>query len=165
MEIIILPYMAISFSIAWAIFSPLAEIEGLHQWTFARIETGDLLAIFVPLSSLLAFANWATSAFEIPMLGLTLIVASIGVFTLAGLFAGLFLLAKMSYRPVVKRMAMIGVVIPLGSLLTLAWFALPIIAIAESVLYAIPATIAVVPITMMLRSLCEWVCRDATLAL
>lgn len=62
MEIIVLPYMAISFLIGWAIFSPLAKIENLKQRKFARIETVDLLAMFLPFSYLLAIAKWSTSS-------------------------------------------------------------------------------------------------------
>ena len=58
MEIIVLPYMAISFAIAFAIFSPLNQIDDLHDWSFARIETGDLFAVFLPISGFLALVSW-----------------------------------------------------------------------------------------------------------
>ncbi len=67
----------------------------------------------------------------------------------------------MSRRSTVKRMAIIGVIIPIGAMLSVAWFALPLLASTDSVLYAIPATISVAPVTVLLRYLSGWSCRDA----
>jgi len=126
MEIIILPYLAISFLIAWAIFSPFAEIDDLHDWTFAKIELSDLFAIFLPCSFLLSLLKWATAGDDLPTLAWTLIGASILLLSIFGFVTGLFLLAKMNQKPPLKRMAIIGVIVPIGSLLTLAWIAFPV---------------------------------------
>ncbi len=156
MEIIVLPYMAISFSIGWAIFSPFAEIDDLHQWTFARIETSDLFATFLPFCLLWTIVTWATPASNFPVVALVSIAVTIFSFTLFGFVVGLFLLAKIDRATPAKRMALIGVIVPLGSLLTIAWIALPLWASASSVLYAIPALVAVIPITLAFRGLSGW---------
>jgi hypothetical protein len=159
MEIIILPYMAISFSIGWAIFSPFAEIEDLQQWTFARIETSDLFATFLPFCLLWPVVTWATPTAYFPVVVLMSIAVTIFMVTLFGFVVGLFLLAKIDHATPVKRMAIIGIIIPLGSLLTLAWIAFPLWAFAGSSIYAIPAVLAVIPITLVFRGLSDWACR------
>lgn len=161
MEIIVLPYLAISFLIAWAVFSPFALIDDLHEWKFARIETSDLFAIFLPFSFLLGIVTWVTSVDAIPVLGWISIAAAIFLFTLSCLVAGLFLLEKLNRAPSIKRIALIGVVIPMGSLLTLTWFVIPFAAFASSILFAIPAAAAIVPVTFALRVLSIWVCRSS----
>lgn len=164
MEIILLPYMAISFSIAWAIFSPFAKIDDLQEWTFARIETSDLFAIFLPLSFLWAVVKWTTpeDLLSVPVLALS--ATGIFLLTFFGFVAGLFLLAKMNQTPPAKRMAVIGIIMPLGSLLTIAWFAVPMLASAGSILYAIPAILSVVPATLAFRGLSVWVCENTIAA-
>jgi len=159
MEIIILPYMAISFFIAWAIFSPFAEIEDLHDWTFSKIETVDLFAVFLPVCFLLALIQWAAPTDSLPALAWTLIMAAILILSISGFAIGLFLLAKMKPKPPLKRMAIIGVIVPIGSLLTLAWIAFPLFAFARSMFYAMPATLAIVPATLALRWLSGWACK------
>lgn len=157
--------MAISFAIAWVIFSPFAEIDDLQEWTFARIETSDLLAIFIPFSSLLAFFTWLVPADKLSAVALTSITIAIGLYTLASLLVGLFLLAKLERKSSFQRVAIIGIIIPLGSLLALAWFAVPLMAMTNSVVYAIPATLGVIPTTLVLRQLSGWVCRGNSASL
>jgi len=160
MEIIILPYMAISFMIGWAIFSPFADLEGLDTWTFARIETSDLMGVFVPVSLLFAGANGALQSANVPVLGWAIIASAIFLYAFLGFGVGLYLLAKMKPTAPLKRMAMIGVVIPLGSLLTVSWFVIPVFAMASSIAYSIPAAVAIVPITLILRWISNWVCTS-----
>lgn len=160
MEIIILPYMAISFIIGWAIFSPFADLEGLDTWTFARIETSDLMGVFVPVSLMFACATWTLETVNVPVVGWSIVASAIFLFAFLGFGAGLYLLAKMKQTAPLKRMALIGIVIPLGSLLTVSWFAIPVVAMASSIVYSIPAAIALVPITCALRWLSHWVCRS-----
>lgn len=158
MEIIILPYMAISFIIGWAIFSPLADLEGLDTWTFARIEMSDLLGVFVPVSLLFACATWDLRATNVAVFGWSIVATAIILFAFLGFAAGLYVLAKMKPTAPLKRMALIGIVIPMGSLLTVSWFAIPIFAMASSFVYSIPAAVAVIPITLALRWISNWVC-------
>ena len=161
MEIIILPYMAISFMIGWAIFSPFADLEGLDAWTFARIEISDLFGVFVPISLFFACANGALKTANVPVIGWSIVASAIFLFTFLGFGAGLYLLAKLKQTASLKRMALIGIVIPLGSLLTVFWFAIPVCAMASSFVYSIPAAVAIVPITFALRWLSNWVCSSS----
>jgi len=158
MEIIILPYMAISFFIGWAIFSPFADLENIDRWTFAQIEMSDVLSVFLPVSFLLAFVTWALEATSVAFIGWSIIAAAIFIFAFFGFAVGLYLLAKMNHKPPLKRMVLIGVIIPAGILLTLWWFTIPMVALAGSVAYSIPAVIAIVPFTWILRCLSNWVC-------
>ena len=151
--------MATSFFIAWVIFSPFAVIEDLHDWSIAKMETSDLFAIFLPCSVLLALLKWVSPADNLSTLTWALIASTILVISVHGLATGLFLLAKMNRKPPIKRMAIIGVIVPFGSLLTLAWILIPVFAFANSMFYAIPATTAIAPITLSLRWLSSWVCR------
>ena len=164
MEITILPYMAISFMIGWAIFSPFADLEGLDTWTFARIEMSDLFGVFVPVSLLFACASWTLKTAEVPVLGWSIVASAIFLFASSGFAVGLYLLAKMQQTAPLKRMALIGIVIPLGSLLTVAWFAIPVCAMASSFVYSIPAAVAIVPITLALRWISNWVCKSSSFA-
>jgi hypothetical protein len=158
MEIIVLPYMAISFSIGWAIFAPFADLEKLHEVTFAKLETGDFLAIFIPFSILMAIAMGVLPKEILSTPMLIVVVASILIFSVASLLTGLFLLNKICEPAFLRRVAMIGIVIPLGTLHTLLWFALPLVAFAHSVFYAIPAALAVIPVTLLFRRLSHWLC-------
>ena len=151
--------MAISFFIAWAVFSPFAEIDDLHNWTFSKIETSDLFAIFLPCGFLLALVRWVVPVVQLPALAWALSAGAILRLSVLGFVTGLFLLAKMNRKPALKRMAIIGIVIPIGSLLTLAWIAIPFFAFASSMFYAIPATAAIAPITLALRWLNTWACK------
>ena len=153
--------MAISFFIGWAIFSPFAFIEDLQQWSFARIEITDLLALFLPFSLVLALVNFTVpkDTFTVPVIALVL--GAVTVLALFGLVVGLFLLAKMNRTTPAKRMTMIGVVIPLGFVLTIAWSALPLYGFGHSILHAIPATLGIPVGTLILRGLSVWVCESA----
>ena len=161
MEIIILPYMAISFIIGWAIFSPFADLEGLDTWTFAQIEMSDLFGVFLPVSLLFAAATWSLKTANVAVIGWSIVASAIFLFAFFGFIVGLYLLAKMKPTAPLKRMTLIGVVIPLGSSLTVLWFVIPVLATAGSIVYIIPGAVAVVPITLALRWLSSWVCRSS----
>ena len=152
--------MAISFIIGWAIFSPFAVIEDLKVWSFSKIQTSDLFAIFLPTGFLLALANWITPLAKLPVIALSAIAVTILLFSASALFTGLFLLAKMEKKPPLKRITLIGAVIPLGALLSLIWIMFPVYAFASSIFYAMAATLAVAPITMALRLLSSWLCKS-----
>lgn len=158
MEIIILPYMAVSFAIAWAIFAPFAALTNLRQWSFSPIQTSDLLATFVPLSLLLALGAWVDPPAELRAFVWLATIALVVAFAGGGLLGGLYLLAKMESQSVLARMVLIGLVIPLGALLTMAWISIPLVAYAHSMFLAIPATLAIVPMTYGLRALSCWIC-------
>ncbi|MDA8563657.1 hypothetical protein N9L06_04305 [Mariniblastus sp.] len=164
MEIIVLPYIAISFAIGWAIFSPFSRFDDLGRLTLDRTTTADLLAALLPMCVLMAVARRMISADQSPVWLLILIGTLILWFAISGLIVGLFLLDKMEPKTSLKRMATIGVIIPLGSLLTVAWIAFPFIGFAYSISYAIPATFAIAILTLLLRALSEWVCHNPHIA-
>ena len=160
MIVLVLPYMAISFVIGWAIFAPFAKLENLRDWTFSRIELSDLFATFLPLSLLFAAASWTVPPEWFSFTAWLLTIGSFIILAACGLAAGLFLLAKIEPTSVPKRMALIGLVVPIGSFLTLAWMVIPTVALNYSALYAIPATLAIIPIAWGLRKLGRWACWE-----
>lgn len=158
MEIIVLPYMAISLLVGWAIFAPFAAIDEFERWSFSKVETSDLLTIILATSFLLAATNWLRQAIEIPWFILATIFASIILFVTFTFFTGLFLLAKLEGTPSIKRAAIIGIIIPFGSVLTFGWIALPMLAFTGSGTYSILATLVTVVLTVGLRAMSNWVC-------
>ena len=159
MEIIILPYMAISFLIGGVIFSPFTAIDDLDDWTFAKIKTVDIFALFIPMCLLLALTTWGFQLESLPKAIVVCIVATIVVFVLLAFFAGLFVLAKLQNPAPLRRLVLIGLIMPLGAFLTLAWIAVPLLAYAGSIYYSLPATLSFIPLTLGLRALSAWVCQ------
>ena len=159
MEIIVLPYMAISFSIGWAIFSPFAQLEEILDLTFSKVETSDLFGLFLPISFLLAAATWTTTADVFEFWVVLVVTSGIVLFAFSSLLLGLFLFSKMSQPSPLRRMVVIGIIIPFGSLLSIAWFLLPLVAFSTSVFMAIPGTLMIVPATLGLRTLSWWACK------
>ena len=164
MEIIVLPYIAVSFVIGWAVFSPFSRFDDLGRLSLDRITTADLLAAFLPMCVLMAVARQTISADQTPTWLLILVGTFILGFTFSGLVVGLFLLDKIDNKTSLKRIATIGVIIPMGSLLTVAWIAFPFVGYAYSIVHAIPATLAIFIMTLLLRGLSEWVCHSPNIA-
>jgi hypothetical protein len=164
MEIIILPYMAVSFLIGWTIFAPFASVDDLHRLTFSRFEISDLFAIFLPLSVMLVMLKWAIPISSLSIPALTAVSVVVLGMVIAVFAVGLFLLAKLQQTTSMRRIAVIGVLVPVGALLTFAWVVLPLWAYTHSILFAIPATLVVLPITLALRGLSSWVCQTGFLS-
>lgn len=160
LEIVILPYMAVSFAIGWAIFSPFSTLEELDSLSFARLETVDLISCFIPLSFLLAIATWAIPFSEATTVLLPVVVGVAIVFTIFSLAASLYLLSKIELKSSLRRMAVGGVVVPFGLLMAIAWIAVPLWAFSYSILYSMPATLAVAIATVVIRRLSVWVCEE-----
>ncbi|MEM7783267.1 MAG: hypothetical protein AAF939_04330 [Planctomycetota bacterium] len=162
MEIIVIPYFAISCVIGWVIFSPFSAIEDLDDWTFAKVEIVDLLAIFLPIGLLLALSNQIIPFGKTPTVIVVIIASSIFLFAIFSFFVSLFVFAKLDNLAASKRMATIGILIPMGSILTLAWIAIPVVFYASYGFLAAPITFAMMPLTIVLRILSAWVCQTKT---
>ena len=156
-EIFIPFYMAISCLIAWMVFSPFAFLDGTQSRKFAKIKTCDLLAVFLPLSGTLSLLTKPSGGISVWFV--LLVVSTALILSGFSLLAGLYLFEKMAAISAAKRIAVIGIIIPFGSSLTLAWVALPIYAFALSVHLAVPSLIAVAVMTTLLRIVSIWVCR------
>lgn len=158
-EIIILPYMAVSFAIGWAVFSPFSSLDDLDSLTFEKLTTIDILASFLPLCVMLSISLAAIPKEAVTTLLLVLIVAAIFGFTIAGLAIGLFLLSKLENTTSLKRIAINGVVIPFGSQLAIAWFVIPIWASSYSIFMSMPAMLAIPICVLGLRAISDWTCN------
>jgi len=95
---------------------------------------------------------------------MALMFAVISAVAFSGLMLSLFLWDKMETQNSAKRMTLVGIVIPVGFTLTMAWVALPLYALGQSLLLAIPAMPSIAIITLVLRGLSLWICRSESLA-
>ena len=159
-EIVIPFYMAITVLIGWAIYSPFVGAGSSQEQSFAKIQLSDLFAVFLPTGVVLALATSAVPNEKMTFIGTMIVIAGTSFLALAGLLVGLFLLARMSKITVVKRMTMIGILIPASLPLILAWGLLPIYAFAVSIHLMIPATLAIAISTYFLRLISVWICNN-----
>jgi hypothetical protein len=162
MEIIVLPFMSISLVIAWAVFAPFASIPEMDDWTFAKVQLCDLLAIFVPFGILLMCIMRMGLGQRGDLVSGFVFAASFG-FTLFSFFSGLFVIAKMASPATLDRVLIIGFIIPVGSFLSLAWVVVPALVFSSYAMYSMPVAIAIVPVVFLLRQLSNWVCRQEQL--
>ena len=88
-----------------------------------------------------------------------LIVMAIG-YAIMSLLTGLFLIDKMQPLPSWKRVAIIGVIVPLGAFLTFAWGIIPLIAYKHSMGMLVAVMFALIPTAAALHFLSQWVCRS-----
>lgn len=158
MEIIILFYMGITLAIGWCIFSPFAALGDIRVWSFAKLETTDLFALFLPYALTFALLPWVTPEIKLTLTIAALVAAGISLFVAMGLVAGLFMLAKMKRISSAKRMALIGIVFPMGLTLTIAWVAFPLAAFARSTTDSIWVTLAIGLVSIALRGISSWIC-------
>ncbi|MEM9410294.1 MAG: hypothetical protein AAGA30_04225 [Planctomycetota bacterium] len=157
-EIFIPFYMAISFLIGWSIFSPFSTKIVSHSWAFAQIQLADFLALFFPCGIYLSVANiWiGRDTFSLQMNAI--LIFSTMFMASAMLAAALFLLGQMSALDGSKRMVLVGIVVPMGLPLTVAWVILPIYAFTISIHLAVPALFAILMLSIVLRCLSVWIC-------
>ena len=159
-EIILLPYMAVSFFIGWAVFSPFSTLKDLDSMTFDNLQTVDLLAIFIPMSVLLSVAQSAIPRGGSYTLMMVLLAAGMLLFSVVALATGLFLLSKLPQSTPLKRLAINGVILPFGTLLSLAWFVIPIWAGSYSIPYSMPAVLIIIFFAFILRQISYWTCGE-----
>lgn len=163
-EIVLLPYMAISLAIGWAVFSPFSSIDDFDSISFSKIELVDLLACFLPVTILLSLTlSLLPDESQTPIV-LSLVTLFIFVYVVLALGLGLFLLDKMPDATPFQRLILNGIVLPIGSLLTIAWVAIPIFARSYSIFGAILGVFVVVALTLVLRFLSSWSCSKPFLA-
>lgn len=162
LEVFAIPYFAVSALIGWAIFAPFfkhADVDGL---TRSRLLTVDLMAVFVPVGGLFAFVQWVMPTYGRQMAVQAVVIFGALALAAMSLMTGLFLVPN--HRPIsfAHRMIVVGIVAPAGLLLTFAWVAMLAWASTYSVMYLVPATIAIASATAGLRLVGLWVCREAS---
>ena len=108
MEIIVLFLMAITVLIGWIVFSPFASLERIQEWTFAKPEVGDLLALFLPCSGGLALFTHFFAKYELSTIVLVSLIPSFILALAAVLLSGLYLLDKLRQPSSAKRIVLIG---------------------------------------------------------
>ncbi|MEC8557284.1 MAG: hypothetical protein VXZ82_19965 [Planctomycetota bacterium] len=81
------------------------------------------------------------------------------LFSVSTLALGLLLLPKNIELSTLKRITVVGLIAPLGGLLTFAWVGLVVLVSTYSVMYLVPAMIVIAALTFSLRTLTLWVCR------
>lgn len=160
LEIFGIPYLGVTGVIGWLIFAPFFQN---HEATLSfptRVTISDLFTLPLTMGVFFSFAGWL-----IPLETQTLILQStvmaIGLlFSVATLTLGLLLLPKGLEISTLKRITVVGLIAPLGGLLTFAWVGLVVWVSTYSVMYLVPAMIVIGALTFGLRALALWVCRE-----
>lgn len=160
MEIFVLPYLAISAAIGYAVFQPFLRFDEFESLSCEKPSTGDLLAIMFPISVLFAVAKSVAPDRVLSPTTQLVVVLTAFFFAAVSLAAGLFLLPKEGRTSAVKRMAIIGVVVPFGLLLAIGWIGPLIWAAVYSTLYLVPGTVGILAATVLLRLLASWACHN-----
>ncbi len=159
LEIFGIPYLGVTGVIGWLIFAPFFTN---HEATVAfptRATISDLLTLPLTMGVFFSFVGLL-----IPLKTQTLFLQStvlvIGLlFSVSTLALGLLLLPKNIELSTLKRITVVGLIAPLGGLLTFAWVGLVVLVSTYSVMYLVPAMIVIAALTFSLRTLTLWVCR------
>ncbi len=162
LEIFAVPYFAISGVIGWVIFEPFFRRGESESFTLVNITTTDLLAVTIPISLIFLCAGWILPENIMSLPIQLVVIATAMLFAVLALILGLFLLPDNASISFFKRMAVVGIITPIGILLTLGWIGLLIWAGAHSMLYLAPSSIAIAAMCSGLRILGRWVCRVGT---
>lgn len=164
LEIFALPYFAVSGVIGWVIFEPFFRNDESESLARADLAITDLLAISLPISVLFASVTWMMPA-RIRSLEVQAVVITSGLlFAAVALTLGLILVPRTFHLTFLKRMAIVGVIAPLGILLTIGWVGFLIWSWSYSILYLAPSSMAIAAAIAGLRILGVWVCqRESTI--
>ena len=162
LEIFAVPYFAISGVIGWVIFEPFFRRGESESFTLVNITTTDLLAVTIPISLIFLCAGWILPENIMSLPIQLVVIATAMLFAVLALILGLFLLPDNASVSFFKRMAVVGIITPIGILLTLGWIGLLIWAGAHSMLYLAPSSIAIAAMCSGLRILGRWVCGVGT---
>ena len=160
LEVFAVPYLGVSAFIGWAVFAPFFRVtDDIESTSLARIATTDLLAITLPFGVLFAIAKWAMpERMESPTFQ-SIVLAASGIFVGIGLLGGLWVLPKSFPVNFLKRLAVIGIISPLGLTLTVGWIGLLMWAASHSMAWLVPSSAAIFIAVAALRTLSLWVCR------
>ena len=159
LEIFAVPYLGVSAVIGWVVFEPFFRDGATEGPSAARVTITDLMAVTSTLGTSFAFIGWAMPE------GIRSGSVQFAVIAVASLFAtatfamGLHLVPRASASSFLRRLTVVGVIAPFGASLTLGWIVLLMWAGWHSVLYLIPAAVAVAAMGGGLRALSIWVCR------
>ena len=144
-------YVASVVAVGYLIFSPFKTIAKSKPTTGSRIQLTDLLAIFLPLQMGLAFVKYLDlrSSDNTVFSVIVMLIAAIAW------FYGLRLLWRTSVRNWLKRIVLLGVVMPLGFVLSVG--AMVIIFMTNSIEEIVFRTLLVVALVGGSRALGIWV--------
>ncbi|MEM6472277.1 MAG: hypothetical protein AAF802_22135 [Planctomycetota bacterium] len=159
LEIFALPYFVVSGVIGWAVFGPFIRIEDSEALSRADIAISDLLAVSLPVGVVFASACWMMPVSILSVAVQAIVLFTALLFGVTALAVGLFLVPKKINVTFFKRMTVVGVIAPLGILLTVGWVGFPVWACLYSISYFVPSMFAIAAATMGLRFLGQWVCK------
>lgn len=165
LEVFAVPYLGISAVIGWVIFEPFFR-DGVVGSSAdppppAGVAITDLMAVVVPLGVSFAWAGWAMpEAIRSPTVQ-AIVIGLMTLFAAAAWVLGLFLLPPASRGVFLKRMAVVGIISPLGIVMTVGWIGFILWAGGYSILALVPSTVGVAACSAGLRVLSVWVCRPA----
>lgn len=161
LEVFALPYLAVTGVIAWAIFEPFFRVNDADSLSCASVTISDLLAAPLPVSFVLVTVGWIMPARSLSFWVQAIVLVSALALAATSLWVGLFLVPKSFQVTFLKRMAIVGVIAPFGTLLTIGWIGIAGWACFYSIAYLAPAMFLMAFATLGLRKLALWVCRVA----
>ena len=144
-------YFATVVAVGYAIFSPFKDIAKRQRTAGSRFQLTDLLAIFLPLQAGLALVQYLDTRSP------TKTIISVIVMLIASIawFYGMRLLWRMDVRNWFKRIVFLGVVMPLG--FVLSGSAVLIIFATNSLEEMVFRSLIVVTLVVGIRVLGIWV--------
>ncbi|MEM7560137.1 MAG: hypothetical protein AAF394_13545 [Planctomycetota bacterium] len=159
LEIFGIPYLGVTGVIGWLIFAPFFQDHETQLSFPTRVTISDLFTLPLTMGVFFSFAG-CLIPLRTQSLLLQSAVTTIGLlFSVAALGLGLLLLPE-NNESSLKRFAVVGLVAPLGGLLTFAWVGLVVWVSTYSVMYLVPAMIVIAALTFGLRTLTLWVCKE-----
>lgn len=161
LEVFALPYLAVTGGITWAIFEPFFRINDADSPSRAHVTISDLLAAPLPVSFVFLGAGWIMPAGSLAFSVQVIVLVSALALAATSLVVGLFLVPRTFQVTFLKRMAIVGVIAPFGTLLTIGWIGIAGWACFYSIAYLAPAMVGIALATFGLRVLSLWVCQIA----
>lgn len=159
LEVFALPYLAVTGMIVWAVFEPFFRVNDLDSLSCAKVTISDLLAAPLPVSFVFLTVGWIVPPQSLSSSVQALVLVSGLALAATSLLVGLFLVPKTFRVTFPKRIAIVGVIAPFGTLLTIGWIGIAGWACFHSIAYLAPAMFIIGSATLGLRRLAMWVCR------
>lgn len=162
LEVFALPYLVVTGVIGWAVFEPFFRVNDTDSLSCAHVTISDLLAAPLPVSVVFLSTGWMVPAGSLTFSLQVVVLVSALALAAISLVVGLFLVPKTFPVTFLKRMTIVAVIAPSGTLLTIGWIGVAVGACFYSVAYLAPAMIAIAIVTVGLRMLALWVCTAAS---
>ncbi len=151
----LLLYFLTAICVAYAIFSPILNIPTVHSKDRVRLQLVDMFAAPLPFAIFFAAFNWFLADIGwYPLLAIVVVLA-VALAFLAAFVCGMRVLSRMNVRSGLKRVAILGLVMPLGFVMSAT--SILVVLSADSVQHSFVRLTLVIGIVVCLRGLASWV--------